>query len=314
MKAAQVKRYGPPGVVDVGDVPEPRVRAGEVLVRVEAVAVTAGDARIRAARFPSGFGWPARLAFGVTRPRRAILGGAFSGVVAATGPGVEGFSVGDRVSGMNGARLGAHAELVAVRADRLAPTPAGVSAEDAAGIVFGGTTALYFLRDRARVRAGESVLVVGASGSVGSAAVQLAALVGAHVTAVTSGGNAEFVRSLGAERVVDYTTSQVNGHFDVVIDAVGAVSRRQGMGLLADGGRLVLVVGSLAETIRARGAVIAGAAPERRADIEHLLGLLAEGRLNATTRVLGGLDAIREAYELVDSGRKVGNVVIRPAA
>ncbi len=318
MRAAVVDRYGPPERVVVREVPTPRPRRGEVLVRVDAVAVTAGDARIRAARFPPGFAGPARLALGLRGPRRAVLGSALSGTVEALGEGVDTVAVGDVVAGMNGTRLGGHAQYAAVRARSLVVRPEGVTAADAAAVLFGGGTALHFLRDR--VRQGSSVLVNGASGSVGSAAVQLAVLSGAEVTAVCSARNATLVSRLGATHVVDHGTTPVTSlptTYDVVLDAVGNLRRVDGVRLLRDDGVLVLAVAGLLDTVRAargRGRVVAGPFPERAEDHAHLLGLVAAGRLDPVTEVVGGLDAVVEAHRRIDTGHKVGNLVVTPWA
>ncbi|QSB12811.1 NAD(P)-dependent alcohol dehydrogenase [Natronosporangium hydrolyticum] len=221
-----VTRYGPPEVVRIAEVPTPTPRADEVLVRVAAAAVTSADSRSRGARFPRGFAPFARLVFGLRRPRRPILGGAFAGQVTAVGPRVRGFGPGDEVCGMTGLKLGAHAQYVAVPATRLASKPTGVSHEDAAGVLFGGTTAAYFLRDRASLGPGVSVLVNGASGAIGTSAVQLAKQLGATVTGVTSQPNTALVSRLGADHVIDYTHEElasVSDRFDVVLDAVGNV-------------------------------------------------------------------------------------------
>lgn len=315
MRAAVIDRYGPPDVVRVAEVPRPQPRAHEVLVRVGAAAVTSADARIRSARFPAGFGVPARLAFGVVRPRRPILGSCFSGVVDSVGARVGGLATGAEVCGMTGARFGAHAEYVVVPADRLARKPAEVSHDQAAGLLFGGSTALYFLRDKARVGPGSSVLVNGASGAIGTNAVQLARHFGATVTAVTSAANSALGTDLGAERVIDYTTDDLAGsagRFDVVLDAVGNLSIDSGRRLLRAGGVLLLVVANLAETIRARGNVVAGAAPERVADFELLLRLVASGELTVVLDQVHDLDDITTAHRRIDTGRKVGNILVRP--
>lgn len=314
MRAAVVDRYGPPEVARVMEVPDPTPGAGDVLVRVAAAAVTSGDARIRGARFPAGFELFARLGLGLTRPRRRVLGLCFSGVVEAVGRDVTGFAVGDEVAGMSGARMGAHAELVAVPAGRVVAKPAGVSHEAAAGVLFGGTTAQFFLR-QAGVRAGASLLVAGASGAVGTNLVQLAKRLGATVTTVTSGANAALVERLGADRVIDYTATDlatVPDRFDVVVDAVGNLGITGGRRLLAPGGVLVLGVAGLGETLRARGNVRAGAAPERAADFAELLALVAAGELEVILDEAVPLTDIATAYRRVDSGRKVGNVVVRP--
>jgi NADPH:quinone reductase-like Zn-dependent oxidoreductase len=317
MRAAVAHGYGSPEVVRVVEVPRPVPRAHEVLVQVTAAAVTSGDARIRAARFPPGFGLLARLAFGLTRPRRPVLGSAFAGIVAAVGTQGGSLAPGDRVCGMMGMALGAHAEFVAIDAARLARIPPGVSDDDAAGVLFGGTAALYFLRDKAHVGLGTTVLVNGASGAVGTNAVQLAKHLGATVTAVTSARHSRLVTQLGADRVVDYTTTAVGtlaGRFDVVLDAVGTLTRASGQQLLTDRGVLVLAVASLGDTVRARGHVVAGPAPERVADYDTLLRLVAGGALTVVIEQKVDLDHIVDAHRLVDGGHKRGNVLVRPSA
>lgn len=311
MRAASVPRYGPPEIVTIEEFPRPVPRSGEVLVRVEAAAVTSGDARMRAGRFPRGFGVPARLALGVRGPRARVLGSALSGIVEQVPDGETLFSVGDAVAGMTGMRLRAHAEFARVPISSLAAIPPGVSNEDAAAILFGGTTALHFLRDRARVRSGDRVLVNGASGAVGTAAAHF----GASVTAVASARNHDLVTRLGAVRTIDYAqapVTDIEDRFDVVFDAVGNISRAEGLRLLASEGALVLAVASLSDTVRARGRVFAGSAPERAEDVAFLLDLVEREIVDPVTRVAGGLTVIREAHQVVDSGRKVGNLVILP--
>lgn len=313
MRAAVVERYGPPDVARVVEVPRPSPRKDEVLVRVVAAAVTSGDARIRAGRFPPGFGLPARLAFGLRGPRRRILGTVFSGVVEDVGPGVANVAPGDAVCGMTGMSMGAHAEYVCVAARRVAAVPDGVSHPDAAGLLFGGSTALYFLRDKAKVRPGMTVLVNGASGAVGSNAVQLASYFGATVTGVTGAGNAGLVGRLGAGRVIDYAVNDVRAlddRFDVVFDAVGNLSIASGRPLLRDGGVLVLAVASLWDMLRARRGVVAGSGPERAADFEWLLQRVAANELTVVVDRTFPLDHIGDAYRLVDSGHKRGNVML----
>lgn len=315
MRAAVVDRYGPPDAARVVEVPRPVPRKDEVLVRVVAAAVTSGDARIRGGRFPPGFALPARLAFGLRGPRRRILGMVFSGLVEDVGPGVANVAPGDAVCGMTGMSMGAHAEYVCVAAQRITAVPSGVSQADAAGLLFGGSTALYFLRDKAPVRPGMSVLVNGASGAVGSNAVQLAKHFGATVTGVTSAGNADFVRGLGAHHVIDYAVTDIRTlaeRFDVVFDAVGNLSIASGRPLLRDGGVLVLAVASLWDMLRARRGVVAGSSPEQAADFAWLLERLATHDLRVVLEHTFPLEQIGDAYRLVDSGHKRGNVIVRP--
>jgi NADPH:quinone reductase-like Zn-dependent oxidoreductase len=244
-----------------------------------------------------------------------VLGNTFSGVVEALGDGVTGVAVGDEVCGTTGLRMGTHAEQVVVPAKRLVAKPGGVSHDDAAGVLFGGQSALFFLRDKANVGPGTTVLVNGASGAIGTSAVQLARHAGATVTAVTSGANADLVRSLGAEHVVDHTTTDVTSlteRYDVVLDTVGNVSTASGRRLLADGGVLLLAVADLGETLRARGNVKAGPAPERPDDARELLDLVASGALRVVIDRVVPLDEVVAAHARVDSGRKVGNLVLHP--
>lgn len=314
VQAAVVERYGPPEVVRIAEVPRPEPGPDQVLVRVASAAVTSADARIRGARFPPGFGPPARLALGLTRPRRPVLGSALAGEVEAVGARVEGLAPGDRVCAMTGTRLGAHAQYAAVPATRLALTPPDVGDDEAAGVLFGGTTALHFLR-RAGVGHGSSVLVNGASGAVGTNAVQLARHLGATVTGVTSTANVELVAGLGADRVVDRTREDLAAGattYDVVLDAVGNLSIASGRRLRRDGGTLVLAVAGLGETLRARGDVVAGSAPERVEDVRHLLDLVARGELTVVVDRVHDLAEIAEAHRRVDGGRKVGNVLVHP--
>lgn len=315
MRAAVVERYGPPEVVRVAEVPRPGVKRRDVLVQVRSTAVTSGDARIRGGRFPPGFGPLARIAFGVSGPRRKILGSSFAGVVETVGRDVSRFAPGQAVCGMTGTKLGAHAEYVAVRDDRLARIPRGVSSDDAAGVLFGGTAALCFLGARDAVTQDRSVLVNGASGAVGTNAVQLPKHFGARVTAVTSSAHAGLVRDLGADDVIDSTNddlTRVGRRFDLVLDCVGNLTIRSGRHLLSDDGTLVLAVASLWDTIRARGDVVAASAPERVEDFELLLGLVAAGKLTVVHDDTYGLDEIVEAHRLVDTGHKCGNVIVRP--
>ncbi|CAM3248558.1 NAD(P)-dependent alcohol dehydrogenase [Nocardioides dubius] len=314
MKAAVIDRYGPPEVVELRDVEEPRPTAKQILVRVESATVDSADARIRGARFPRGFALGARLAFGVRRPRRPILGTAFAGTVVEVGSAATGVRVGDRVAGMSGFRLGCHAELVAVPATKVAPVPDAVSAADAAGVLFGGTTALHFLR-ACRVVPGRPghaprVLVVGGAGAVGVQAIQLARASGATVRATAGPGRAALLAELGAEHL-DHSRDELfdGSRYDAVLDTVGLLDARSARRLLTDDGHAALIAADLPQTLRARGRVHTGTASERAEDVAHLLELLAD----RTVRVVGdrlGFDEIVEAHRRVDSGHKTGSLVL----
>jgi len=317
MRAALVTRYGPPENVYLAEVPLPKLGPGMALVRVNAAAVTSADARIRAARFPKGFGILGRMALGIQGPRQPILGSAFSGAIEDLGEHVQGFSVGDPVCGMTGIRMGAHAEYLAVPQNQLVTRPAVVSDEDAAGVLFGGLTALYFLRDRLKIKPGMSILVVGASGAVGTNAVQIARLLGAKVTAVTSFRNHGLVESLGVSEVIDYTRDdlgQLGRRFDIVLDVSGCLPVATGRSLVARDGRLALMVADLATTLGLHGPVVAGPAPERACDGAELLMMVERGVLSVVNGWTIPLTDIVKAYRQVDGGRKVGNTIVYPGA
>lgn len=321
MRAAVCTAYGGPEVVRVRERPDPVAKPGEVLIRVHATTVSSGDARVRGASFPPGFSLPARLMFGVLQPRQPILGTEMSGVVEEIGAGVATFQPGDRVFGFSGAGMGCHAELKVLPADGpIAPIPPDFSFEEAAAISFGGTTALYFLRDLGKVQRGEHVLIVGASGAVGTAAVQLAKHLGATVTGVCSVGKAGLVRSLGADDVIDYAAEDFcrrGAQWDIILDTVGGMSLKRCRQALRPGGRLLLAVAGLGQMLtaplqssRTGIQVTAGAAPDRPEDIAELQGLCAAGAFRPVIDSRFPFEEIGKAHARVDTGRKAGSVIV----
>ena len=322
MKAAVYERYGPPEVVEIRDVPKPAPAAGEVLIRVHATTVSAADWRLRSLELPRGFGPLARPMFGFRRPRKPILGTELSGVIEHVGADVMQWRVGDAVIAFPGFAMGAHAEYLTMPADgKIAAKPANVAFDQAAALCFGGLTALHFLR-QAGVREGERVLVNGASGAVGVAAVQLARDMGARVTGVASGANEALVRSLGAERFIDYTREDfADGRetWDVIVDTAGTAPFARSRRALAPGGRLAIVLGTLGDMLRAplqsltSGLKVSGgAAPERAEDVRHLAQLAEQGRCRAVIDSRYPLERIVDAHRRVDSGHKRGSVVVLP--
>lgn len=320
MKAWVYREYGGPEVVHLEEVPTPVPKDDEILIKVLATTVTAADWRARTLDMPKGFGPIAPLIFGLRRPRKAILGGEFSGVVAHVGRSVTRFRVDDAVFGANGWRMGCHAQFVAFgENEHLARKPQGLSFEEAAALSFGGGTALHFL-GKASLQPGERVLVIGASGSVGTATVSLAKHLGAHVTGVTSGANAEIVRTTGADEVIDYTREdpfQATEGYDVIVDTVGDTSMSRCRHALRRGGRLLPVAGSLSTIMGApfvsvlgSKKVIAGVAPESRAVAERLAKLATEGVLRPLIDERYEFSQMREAHARVASRRKRGNVVV----
>lgn len=315
MRVATFHAFGPPEVLSIEQVSKPVINDNEILVQVKVTAVTAADSRIRAARFPKGFGFLARLVFGITKPRIRVLGGVYSGVVAEVGKAVADFKVGDEVCGMTGAKMGAHAEYINVRSHKsIVKKPANVSHEDAAGVLFGGTAALYFVRDKLHVTKGDTVVVNGASGAVGTNAVQLAKYYGAKVVAVTDAKNSKLVTKLGADQIIDYTKQDLVDSpekFDVIVDTVGNISPKQAKSLLKPHGCAGLMVASLGQMITAHGPIKTGTATEKKEDIAFLLSLIEQGELQVVIDKVYDLEQIVTAHQYVDGGHKVGNVLVR---
>ena len=318
MKAAVQTAYGVPGVVVIRDIPKPMAKDNEVLVRIVAATVTSGDARLRAFRVPTSMWLPARLFLGITRPRKAVLGSEFAGVVEAVGSAVSRFKVGDRVFGMH--VYDVHAEYKVVPETAAITTiPDNLDFAEAAALPFGALTALFFVQ-RAGIKPGQKVLVNGASGAVGAFGVQLARLAGAHVTAVTSARNAELVRDLGADVVIDYQTtdfSRSGERYDVIMDTVDTVSMAQFRRASTPQGQLLAVNGGGGMFLRAaleplfgKRRIAVGMATEKLDDLETIRALAASGELRPTIDRRVALADIVEAHALVDSGRKRGAVVV----
>ncbi len=238
MKAILRRSYGPAEVLEFGDVDQPAIKPGEVLVRVRAAGVDRGVWHVM-----TGLPYLGRLAFGLRRPRNPVLGMDVAGVVEAVGEEVTALRQGDEVFGTCN---GAFAEYAAVREDRCAPKPAGRTFEQAAALPTSAVTALQAVRKQGRVQAGQRVLVIGAGGGVGSYAVQIGKASGAHVTGVCSTGKVDLVRSLGADEVVDYTSTDITEsgqRYDVVLDIAGNRSLRQLRRVMTPRGTLVIVGG-----------------------------------------------------------------------
>jgi NADPH:quinone reductase-like Zn-dependent oxidoreductase len=319
MRAAVCRRYGPPDAVTVTDVPRPEPGDDEILVRVRAATVGVVDGLAR-----RGSPWYARGHFGPLRPRFPVLGCDFAGLVEAAGPAVTRFGVGEAVFGTIAPRFGAHAEYVCLpEHGAVAPKPANVTYPEAAALA--DATALCFLRDKAGLRAGQAVLVNGASGAVGSAAVQLARHFGATVTGVCSGPHIRLVRKLGAESVIDYTQAdftRAGRRYDVIFDVAGTSSfgrcrrvlNRGGVYLTTAPSPGILVQMPWTSRFGARKAVVAftglRAASEKQRDL-LVIRQLAEA--SALTPVVGAcypLARIADAYRRVDAGHKKGSIVV----
>lgn len=324
MKAAVYRRYGPPEVLEIEEVEKPSPGENDVLIRVDATTVSAADWRFRKAdpfliRFFNGF-W---------RPKKVnILGMEFAGTVASVGNAVTRFAEGDHVFGGAGLKFGAHAQYVCVPVDgRLAKMPVNMTSEEAAAVLFGGFSALHFLR-KAEVKAGQKVLIDGASGSVGVFAVQLAKHFGMHVTAVCSTGNLDLVKSLGADQVVDYTRedfSKAGKVYDVVFDTVGKSGFSRSLKSLKRGGfyvrvggsgRLSAILGGMLRgmwvSVTGDAKVITGMAAGTAEDQDFLKGLIEAGELRTVIDRRYPLEEIVEAHRYAEAGHKIGHVVIIP--
>jgi NADPH:quinone reductase-like Zn-dependent oxidoreductase len=321
LKAIAYDNYGAPEVLHPVDLAKPKPAADQLLVRVHATSVTAGDSRARGLDLPPGFGLIGRLVFGLFRPRQKVLGTEFSGIIEAVGAAVKDFQPGDRVFGYPGGRFGSYAEYVTIGEDQaIAHAPGNITLEEAAALSFGGATALNFLRDKGSIKAGETVLVIGASGGVGNAAVQLAKDFGAHVTAVASTSNLAMVETLGADAVIDYTKADPAGArdaYDIILDTSGTATYAKYGKTLRPGGRLLLVsanlwqmIGSLLARKTGGRKAIPGYAPERAEDLRFLAGLAAKGRFKPFIGRRFGFSQMAMAHAHFQSPEKKGNIVV----
>jgi NADPH:quinone reductase-like Zn-dependent oxidoreductase len=317
MKAAVCERYGPPEVVQIREIPTPVPAANEVLVRGVATTVNSGDARVRALRVPRGMSLPVRLKLGFTKPRQPVFGFDMAGQVEEVGSAVTRFRPGDRVVLSRGFDFGCHAERATVAEDgTIATIPEGLGDQDAVALYFGGITAVHFFR-LGKLASGDAVLINGASGAVGTMSVQLAKHLGAEVTAVCSAANADLVRGLGADHVVDYAAEDFtrNGQrYDVIMDNHGNAPYSRIKASLKPGGRFLMVVGDLWQMLAGalQKATIGGTsdASSRDADFQTLMSLAEARSLKPVVDTVLPFTEIVEAHRRVDGGHKVGSLVL----
>jgi NADPH:quinone reductase-like Zn-dependent oxidoreductase len=322
MKAIVYTQYGPADVLHLQDVEKPTPKDNEVLIKVHATSVTTGDCNARGFTFVSpGFGFIARLAFGPRKPRQPILGVELSGEIIEVGKDVRRFKKGDQVFGIS-LKYGAYAEYICVAEDaRLVVKPENMTYAEAASIPFGANTALYFLRDMAKLQAGQKILIIGASGCTGVYAIQLAKYYGAEVTGVCSTRNLEMVRALGVDYVIDYTREDFtrNGQtYDVILDMVpGKSSFRRFQSSLKQNGLYLAGAGGLESFAQMAWTgltggkkVMAGMVPDRVEGLVFLKGLLETGNLKPVIDRCYPLEQTAEAHRYADSGHKRGSVVI----
>jgi NADPH:quinone reductase-like Zn-dependent oxidoreductase len=317
MKAIVYTKFGPPDVLQLKEVEKPAPKADEVLIRIYATTVAAEDPRIRASPGLNGLG----------KPRKPILGFYLAGEIVSTGRDVKRFSIGDRVYGNTGLKiLSTYAEYTCMPEDgALAIKPANLTYEDSAAIPNGALTALPFLRDQGKIRSGQKVLINGASGTVGTCAVQVAKYYGAEVTGVCSTTNLELVKSLGADHVIDYTQedfTQSGQTYDIIFDAVGKSSFSRCKSSLKDGGIYLTTVPTPGGMLQSLWTSIAGGkkvafaatglrpARDKAKDLAFIRELVESGRIKAVIDRRYPLEQIAEAHRYVEKGHKKGDVVI----
>jgi NADPH:quinone reductase-like Zn-dependent oxidoreductase len=321
MKAIVCSKYGPPEVLKIVDIEKPIPKDNEILVRVYATTVTVGDSRVRGFNVPLSYWLPARIALGLRKPRKPILGMELSGVVELVGNKISRFKKGDKIFANTGHNtFGAYAEYCCISENCcVAIKPENLSYEEAAAITFGGITALQFLR-KADIKQGDKVLIYGASGSVGTFAVQLAKYFGAEVTGVCSTDNLEMVKSLGADKVIDYTTTdftKTGENYDVIFDTVGKSPISGAIKSIKPTGIYIHAVTTPATEIKIRLSLltskkklIGGTYKPNIEQVNFLKKLVEEGKIKPIIDRIYTFEQIVEAHRYVDLGHKNGNVVI----
>ncbi|MGH1276745.1 NAD(P)-dependent alcohol dehydrogenase [Bacillus cereus] len=299
MKAIICTKYGPPNVLQLQNIEKPKPKKNEVLVKIHATSVSTGDCRIRGFNSPLLFWIPMRIILGFRKPRKPILGVELSGEIEDIGTDVTQFKKGDQVFALTELNLGGYAEYTCVHESGLiALKPTNVSYEEAAVIPFGGTSALHFLR-KGQIKKGQRVLIYGASGSVGTAAVQLAKYFGATVTAICSSSNFDLVTALGADNVIDYMKEDFTKrgeHYDIIFDAVGKYNKSLCTDALMPNGKYVSVNGMMAKV--------------SKEDMNLLKQLAETEKLKPVIDRTYRLEEIAEAHIYVEKGHKKGNVSI----
>jgi len=302
MKAVIYEKYGSPSVLRLTELPIPVINSSELLIKIEATTVTSGDVRMRSSDFPPLYYLPGRLVLGLVKPKNQILGQEFAGTVLARGNDVKRFKAGDRVYGTtSGLKAGSHAELIAVPEEKktclLGKMPENISFAEAATVPIGGMAALDLLL-KGNIEQAKRVMVIGACGSVGSFALQIARIFGASVTAVCSSSKIEIAKKLGANQVIDYRTESLSSagtEYDLVFDSTGKYKKSKLLPLISKKGRFISTKSLTAE---------------KNDYLRQLTVWLEQGKIKPLIDRCFTLDNIQEAHKYVDSGHKSGGVVI----
>ena len=329
MRAAVFHEFGPPHVLSIEEVPDPSPGPGEIRIRVHASTVSAADTRLRSLRVDSRVFWlPIRIIMGFRKPRknRQILGTELAGIIDQLGPGVTQWKVGDEVMASTGIQCGANADYAIMKHDSIVVRkPRNLSDEQAASIPFGALGSKSFLYKKANLQPGQRVLIVGASGALGCAAIQLAKLRGAHVTGVCSAKNAELVTQLGADRVIDYTTQNPldpstltdDLPYDIIYDTVGAAPFGPARRVLAKDGKHLAAVADakgmlwqLRTMLLGSQRAIGGISSETRGDLDEIRALIEDERYTPVIDRIRPLEQIVDGHTIADAGHKVGSVVL----
>jgi NADPH:quinone reductase-like Zn-dependent oxidoreductase len=316
MKAIGWTAYGDPDVLKLIEIEKPSPKNHEVLIRIHATTVTTGDCRLRGLKVPFGMRFPTRLAFGIIKPRKLIPGMDFSGEVESVGNKVGKFKEGDRVFGTTGMNLGANAEYACIDENNaILQIPDSLSHKNAVSLIFGGLTAIHFLRDKVEIKNGDRVLINGASGAVGTASIQIAKYYGAEVTGICSSKNHELAKSLGADNVIDYTKEEFyeNGKlYDVILDTVGNLSLLTCQKSLTESGRAILISAGLGTILQSliNKKLVCGVAGESKESLGFLIELVNSKKLIPVIDSTYPLEKTAEAHRYVDKGHKKGNVVL----
>jgi NADPH:quinone reductase-like Zn-dependent oxidoreductase len=322
MKAILHTKYGPPDELQLKEVEKPVPKEDEVLIKIHATTVTSSDCNIRNLTFvPKLFLLPTRMQFGFIKPKNNILGFDLAGDVEAVGVDVTRFKIGDQIFGTTEPAYGAHAEYICLPEDGvLTNKPANMTYEEAATIPVIANTALHFIRDLGNIQTGQEVLINGASGGIGTFAVQLAKYYGAEVTGVCSTTNLELVKSLGADQVIDYTRedfTKIGQTYDVIFDAVAKSSFSRCKSSLKENGLYLVTLPKLAVLLQMLSTSITGSkvvkmegAPARIENLIFLKELIEAGKLKTVIDRRYSLEQTAEAFRYVEQGHKKGNVVI----